>query len=87
MTDPAIPEPDLTPMGSWHLYDLETGEQTGYIGPVTWHLLVCLDCTKAEVFDTPGERDGWQQAHTESTGHQRWIVKDQPRTRRDGEGS
>jgi hypothetical protein len=54
--------------------------------PVTWHLLVCLDCTKAEVFDTPGERDGWQEAHTRGTGHQRWIVKDQPRGRRDGEG-
>jgi hypothetical protein len=48
---------------------------------------VCLDCTKAEVFDTPDERGGWQEAHTTATGHRRWIVTDQPRTRRDGEGS
>jgi hypothetical protein len=72
----------------WTRWRRRRPQRTDPAIPGTFYILVCLDCGDGEtlsplVFETPAERGGWAAAHTRGTGHQRWIIKDQPRTRRE----
>jgi len=52
-------------------------------GSKVFYLLVCRDCGDPDrplpiPFGTPAERGRWASEHTSATGHDRWIVLDQP---------
>lgn len=54
--------------------------------PKTFYLLVCLECGDPErplpiPFGSPAERGKWAAEHTRGTGHDRWLVKDEPASR------
>lgn len=46
-------------------------------------VLACLECGDPEhplpmPFASPAERGRWASEHTRATGHDRWVVEDQP---------
>lgn len=49
------------------------------------YLLNCLECDArcrrplAMPFGSPAERGKWASEHTRGTGHNRWLVRDEPR--------
>lgn len=48
-----------------------------------YYLLLCRDCGDPErplpiPFESPAARGKWAAEHTASTGHNRWIVRDEP---------
>ena len=49
-----------------------------------FYVLVCRDCGDGDdmlpmPFESPQARGKWAADHTRATGHDRWLVKDQPR--------
>ena len=48
-----------------------------------FYVLVCRDCGDGDMlpmpFESPQARGKWAAEHTRATGHDRWLVKDQPR--------
>jgi len=49
----------------------------------TFYLLVCLECGDPDrplpiPFGSAAERGKWAAEHTRGTGHDRWIVMDEP---------
>ena len=49
------------------------------------YLLTCRECGDPDrplpmPFGSPAERGHWASEHTRTTGHDRWIVLDQPET-------
>lgn len=49
-----------------------------------FYLLVCRECGDPErplpiPFESPAARGKWAAEHTQATGHDRWIVKDERR--------
>lgn len=50
-----------------------------------WYLIVCRDCGEGDdalvmPFDTAGARGKWAAEHKSGTGHDRWIVTEEPRS-------
>jgi hypothetical protein len=47
----------------------------------TWFVLICRDCggDLPMPFASPEERGRWAAAHRTGTGHDHWLVIDQPR--------
>jgi hypothetical protein len=48
-----------------------------------FYLLACRECGDPDrplpmPFGSPAERGKWASEHTRATGHERWIVLDQP---------
>ena len=51
-----------------------------------WHVLVCRQCGNGDLpmpFGSPAERGKWASEHTARTGHDNWLVLDQPRVQDD----
>jgi hypothetical protein len=55
----------------------------GEADPGVWYVLICRECDpdlEAPMpFGTPAERGRWAAEHTRGTGHDRWLVVDQPK--------
>lgn len=51
----------------------------------TWYTIVCRECNPDPEdmlimpFETAQARGEWAAAHTKGSGHDRWLVLDQPR--------
>lgn len=49
-----------------------------------WYILCCRECDGDGdplpiPFETPEGRGRWASEHTKGTGHERWLVMDEPR--------
>lgn len=54
-----------------------------------FYVLVCRDCGNGDLpmpFGSPAERGKWAAEHTRATGHERWLVLDQPAPDTDEDG-
>lgn len=49
-----------------------------------WYILICRECdpelTTPMPFASASERGNWASTHTKATGHERWLVDDEPVT-------
>lgn len=50
---------------------------------MTWYVLVCRDCGDGDdalpmPFETAEARGRWATEHEAATGHNRWLVVDEP---------
>ena len=53
-----------------------------------WYVLVCRQCGSGDLpmpFSSPAERGKWAAGHTRATGHDQWLVFDQPQREDGGE--
>lgn len=53
--------------------------------PGVWYVLVCRDCGDPDrplpmPFESAAARGKWAAEHTRGTGHDHWLVLDQPKT-------
>lgn len=52
--------------------------------PDTWFVIVCRECSPeldlVMPFESPEARGRWASEHKRGTGHDRWLVLDEPMT-------